>query len=369
MYALYENFSFPGYMVRRGCPGRESVVEEQWGKPTASRVVQSSALSNRPKESLCSRVVQMHAAHPRDELIPRIVQTFETWSHPALSDRDVLIKRKHVIRFTTAQIALTVSLNAIGAIRKIRAFLFLTPFFVASAVLGYLGAKRANKFLVAAHFIGSFGLATVLSTFIIATATLKRDSTDLFFFALNAPMDAFIFISSIFSFRLYSALSQLQRNLQTQRSRMLQERREQTRVMEEALAAGADIDQTLRREARAIAAERRRVRASGGYESVEGTHMSSLLRDLRCPISLEIMSDPVIASDGHSYEREAITRWLSFRRTSPMTGAILTSDRLVPNHRLRALIDHLRDTILMQQPGGPAPAALEHESDNELGLD
>ena len=32
--------------------------------------------------------------------------------------------------------------------------------------------------------------------------------------------------------------------------------------------------------------------------------------DLTCPITLGPFRDPVIARDGHVYEREAITRWI-----------------------------------------------------------
>ena len=31
--------------------------------------------------------------------------------------------------------------------------------------------------------------------------------------------------------------------------------------------------------------------------------------NLLCPITYEIMEDPVIAYDGHSYERKAIKEW------------------------------------------------------------
>ena len=40
-----------------------------------------------------------------------------------------------------------------------------------------------------------------------------------------------------------------------------------------------------------------------------------LRADLRCPISLEVMRDPVIAADGHSYERASIEQWLRTRRS------------------------------------------------------
>jgi hypothetical protein len=58
-----------------------------------------------------------------------------------------------------------------------------------------------------------------------------------------------------------------------------------------------------------------------------------------CPITHELMTDPVITVDGQSYERTAIQEW--FQRgsiTSPATGAILTSNILVPNHALRNAI-------------------------------
>ena len=40
----------------------------------------------------------------------------------------------------------------------------------------------------------------------------------------------------------------------------------------------------------------------------------------RCSITQELFKCPVITSDGHSYEREAISKWLSTNNTSPLTG-------------------------------------------------
>ena len=56
-----------------------------------------------------------------------------------------------------------------------------------------------------------------------------------------------------------------------------------------------------------------------------------------CPITLETFQDPVIAADGHTYERHAITQWFrtSDPLTSPLTGLPLTSHELIPNHHLR----------------------------------
>jgi len=53
---------------------------------------------------------------------------------------------------------------------------------------------------------------------------------------------------------------------------------------------------------------------------------------------MEIMKEPVVTSDGHTYERGAIEQWLHLRNTSPKTGAHLPDRRLIPNHALRSRI-------------------------------
>ena len=61
--------------------------------------------------------------------------------------------------------------------------------------------------------------------------------------------------------------------------------------------------------------------------------------DFLCPISREIMSDPVIATDGHTYERQMIAEWLRIKRTSPLTNERMDSNVLLPNHTLKKVID------------------------------
>ena len=61
-----------------------------------------------------------------------------------------------------------------------------------------------------------------------------------------------------------------------------------------------------------------------------------------CPITQEIMEDPVVCADGHSYERSAITQWLLVRDTSPCTNTPLAHRNVVPNYALRNLIAEVR---------------------------
>lgn len=58
-----------------------------------------------------------------------------------------------------------------------------------------------------------------------------------------------------------------------------------------------------------------------------------------CPITHEVMKDPVIAADGYSYEREAIDSWIKTKnRSSPMTNLPLQTTLLTPNRTLKMAI-------------------------------
>jgi len=58
-----------------------------------------------------------------------------------------------------------------------------------------------------------------------------------------------------------------------------------------------------------------------------------------CPITREVMEDPVILMDGHTYERDAIERWLDSHNTSPKTNVQLTSRSIISNHTLKQQIE------------------------------
>ncbi|XP_041857271.1 WD repeat, SAM and U-box domain-containing protein 1-like isoform X2 [Melanotaenia boesemani] len=58
-----------------------------------------------------------------------------------------------------------------------------------------------------------------------------------------------------------------------------------------------------------------------------------------CPITQELMKDPVIAADGFSYEREAMESWIQGKnKTSPMTNLPLRTTLLTPNRSLKMAI-------------------------------
>lgn len=66
-----------------------------------------------------------------------------------------------------------------------------------------------------------------------------------------------------------------------------------------------------------------------------------------CPITLERMTDPVIASDGHTYERSGIEEWLATgHRTSPRTNLPLRNLELRPDPKLRARLEEYSECDL-----------------------
>ncbi|KAF7673903.1 hypothetical protein GT037_007669 [Alternaria burnsii] len=60
--------------------------------------------------------------------------------------------------------------------------------------------------------------------------------------------------------------------------------------------------------------------------------------EYHCPISSNVMEDPVTTVDGFTYERKEIERWLRFNERSPFTNLILPSNDLRPNVHMQEQI-------------------------------
>merc|ERR1711988_158558 len=58
-----------------------------------------------------------------------------------------------------------------------------------------------------------------------------------------------------------------------------------------------------------------------------------------CPITQEMMDNPVSDNEGISYERTAIEEWLKIKNESPLTNKPLQHSDLRPNIALKSLIE------------------------------
>lgn len=88
-------------------------------------------------------------------------------------------------------------------------------------------------------------------------------------------------------------------------------------------------------------------------------HDSTVPDHFICPITQMPMKHPVVAADGHTYERDSIKKAILVKPVSPMTNKPLTHTYLVTNHALRK---HMTLFIANTQPhnvssSAAAPAA------------
>ncbi|KAL5778345.1 hypothetical protein ACOSP7_011271 [Xanthoceras sorbifolium] len=75
-------------------------------------------------------------------------------------------------------------------------------------------------------------------------------------------------------------------------------------------------------------------------KSLEKCQSFVIPHEFLCPITLEIMTNPVIVASGQTYERESIQKWIdSGHRTCPKTRQTLAHLSLAPNFALKNLIE------------------------------
>ncbi|KAH0856700.1 hypothetical protein HID58_084961 [Brassica napus] len=96
--------------------------------------------------------------------------------------------------------------------------------------------------------------------------------------------------------------------------------------------------------------------------------------DFRCPLSLELMTDPVIVTSGQTYERAFIEKWFDMGlMVCPKTRQPLTQTSLTPNFIVKAFISNwcesnnvnLPDPLELVQSSQPFPLLLEPASDDD----
>lgn len=69
-----------------------------------------------------------------------------------------------------------------------------------------------------------------------------------------------------------------------------------------------------------------------------------------CPIGLDIMEDPVMTCDGHTFDKKNIKDWFGRgNKTNPMTGAKLKNLDLIPNISLKNIISDFLGGIKKQK--------------------
>ncbi|XP_061991217.1 U-box domain-containing protein 11-like [Rosa rugosa] len=90
-----------------------------------------------------------------------------------------------------------------------------------------------------------------------------------------------------------------------------------------------------------------------GEEDMNKKPDATVIPDFICPISLELMRDPVIVATGQTYERSYIQRWIDCGNTTcPKTQQKLQNLTLTPNYVLRSLVAQWCIDNNIEQPTG-----------------
>lgn len=95
------------------------------------------------------------------------------------------------------------------------------------------------------------------------------------------------------------------------------------------------------------------------------------LHGLQCPISLELMADPVLLIlDGYTYERSAIIKWLSEHRASPITRTKMKANQavdqvLVSNRIISDVTQKIREPGASSSDQVDASSTLKHQLQSE----
>ena len=80
-----------------------------------------------------------------------------------------------------------------------------------------------------------------------------------------------------------------------------------------------------------------------------GDSNSTIPRSFFCPLTMEVMVDPVIDAEGNTYERKALMLWLSHYGVSPVSRQPLNSNLVVPNFALRDTIHEVMGSSWVNQ--------------------
>uniref|UniRef100_A0A2N9IWR3 RING-type E3 ubiquitin transferase n=1 Tax=Fagus sylvatica TaxID=28930 RepID=A0A2N9IWR3_FAGSY len=90
--------------------------------------------------------------------------------------------------------------------------------------------------------------------------------------------------------------------------------------------------------------------------------------EFRCPITLDLMRDPVIVASGHTYDRNSIARWInSGHYTCPKSGQKLLHMALIPNYALKCLIQQWYQDNSVSLNEDKASSFSDLESSNSKG--
>lgn len=65
--------------------------------------------------------------------------------------------------------------------------------------------------------------------------------------------------------------------------------------------------------------------------------------EFKCPISLSIMTDPVVLECGHTFDRDSLMEWLKTSNGCPTCRKVVNSHKITTNFSMKSMISTLND--------------------------
>lgn len=85
------------------------------------------------------------------------------------------------------------------------------------------------------------------------------------------------------------------------------------------------------------------IKGGSSTEEVLLDTVDELIKEYLCPITHQLMIDPVIIDSGNTFEREAILRYFQNHNRDPVTNEILSNREVIPNKHLKGAINRFVD--------------------------
>lgn len=314
--------------------------------PTNSIAEMDARATNAPPDSAQSTEAILYPQH-----LPERVKFDENKEVLTTNlPHNIMLLRNLLIRWTQFEIAETAASLSFGFIRRgiAKTSLFLNLLLISVAVLGLYAAMNMNITLIAFHAITLFLLCSLFGFYVVMIALTGDES-----WWLLLVIFAFItvdFVVALLAIKFLRSLMAFEKTL-TPDSELI------------AAPSATRPSATRPNQPFSVGTFARRTTAPGSQSrshntrnsnkayskaaveqrlvEIERLDCSDAPNQFLCPISIQVMVDPVVALDGHTYERTNIVNWFKTKKTSPMTREAMKTN-LVPNQAIKSqIMDYL----------------------------
>ena len=262
--------------------------------------------------------------------------------------KKLLVRRNTAIYATIAEAVFCLVSIPIGAVGRglSRASLYINIVTLFMALVGLWACTNLKGPWIIAHYLTTFSLTGLFVLYCIIAAAVLGSTNMLILLVLVAFMLSDV-IAGIFTYRFMQIYEQFKKDII---AGMYNDVR---RVPGSATNSGNSTVSQQNLE-NAIDSQRfagtalvspiiNATSVTSSEVAPDSAALNSILDDsypdcpdlYKCPICICIMTDPVTAEDGYTYERSAILEWFQSKKTSPMTNMAIGT-KLIPNHSIKS---------------------------------